>query len=179
MKNTPTAPQDYLTAPVVHVRSNWLPLCAGFVGWVILLVCSVGFLYLLHRYLRFPEDFEERNVWMYVLVAFYALLFGFLLYSIYDRYFPRQWMTEAVVDLDEKCLTIITRGKARVLPFSRIGRVVYQGVSPVFTTHYLYWAESEDELIPLVSFSKERASFYFYEVLERRAGLKMEQEPGN
>jgi hypothetical protein len=179
MKNTPTAPQAYQTAPVVRVHSKWLPMCAGFAGWVILLVCSVGLLYLLHRYLRFPEDFEERNVWMYVLVAVYALLFCFLLYGVYERYFPRQWMTEAVVDLDEKCLTIITRGRAQVFPFSRIGKVVCQGVSPIFTTHYLYWIESEGKRIPLVALSSERASFYFYEVLERRAGLKIEQEPGN
>ncbi len=179
MKNIPTPIQHFHTAPLIHVRSNWLPMCAGFVGWVILLVCSVGFLFLLHRYLRFPEDFEERNVWLYVLVALYALLFGYLLYGIYERYFPRQWMTEAVVDFEEKSLTIISRGKARVLPFSRIEKGIYQGASPIFTNHYMYWVEVEDERIPLVSFTKERVSFEFYEVLERRAGLKMEQEPSN
>ena len=32
---------------------------------------------------------------------------------------------------------------------------------------------------PLLSFTNERVSSAFYDVLERRAGLKMEQEPGN
>lgn len=177
MKNTPT--QDFLTAPVVHVRSNWLPLCAGFIGWVILTVCSVGFLFLLHRYLRFAEDFEERTVWSYVLVALYAMLLGSSFYVIYDKYFPHQWMTEVIVDVAGETITITSKDKIQVLPFSRIGKGIYQGVSPIFTTHYMYWVEVEGERIPLVSFSKERASFYFYEVLERRVGLKMEQEPGN
>jgi len=154
-------------------------MCAGFVGWVILLVCSIVFLFFLHRYLRFPEDFEERNVWSYVLVAVYALLFGSGFYVTYDKYFPRQWMTEVIVNLEEKNIAITSRGKTRVLPFSRIEKGIYQGASPIFTNHYMYWVEVEDERIPLVSFTKERVSFEFYEVLERRAGLKMEQEPSN
>ena len=174
-----TALQNFQTAPLVRVRSNWLAMCAGFIGWVILLICSIGLYYLLNRYLRFYDDFNERGMWMYLLVAVHALLFGSGLYFIYDKYFPRQWMTEAVVNLEEKCLTVSCRGKERVLPFSRISRGIYQGVSPVFTTHYMYWVESEGERIPLVSFTNERVSFTFYDVLERRAGLMMEQEPGN
>ncbi len=179
MKNTPTPIQQFHTAPVVHVRSNWLPLCVGFVGWVILLVCSVGFLFLFHRYLRFPEDFEERNIWSHVLVALYTLLFSSGFYVIYGKYFPRQWMTEVIVNLEEKTIAIMLRGKTRVFPFSRINKGIYQGTSPIFTTHYMYWVDVEGERIPLVSFTKERESFEFYEVLERRAGLKMEQEPSN
>lgn len=176
MKNSPTAPKDYPTAPVVRVRSNWLAMGIGFAGWVILQFGIVGLYYFMNRHLRFSEDFEERNAWMYVLIANCTLLFGIALYAVYNRYFPKQWMTEAIVDLDEKRLTIISRGKARALPFSQIEKVVYQGSSPIFTTHYLYWVVSEGEHIPLVSFTNEQASFGFYEVLERRAGLKMEQE---
>jgi hypothetical protein len=43
----------------------------------------------------------------------------------------------------------------------------------------MYWLDVNGERIPLVTFSKERESFEFYEVLERRVGLKMEQEPSN
>lgn len=174
-----TLPEHFQTAPLIHVRSNWLAMTLGFFGWLILLVCSIGLLYLSNRYLRFREDFEERGIWMYMLIALYALMFGSGFYFIFDKYFPRQWMTEATVNLDEKTIAITSRGKTRVLPFSRISKGIYQGASPIFTTHYMYWVVVEGERIPLVSFTNEPVSFAFYNMLERRAGLKMEQEPGN
>lgn len=174
-----TLPENFQTAHVIRVRSNWLAMSVGFIGWLILLVCIIGLLFLLHRYLRFPEDFEERGIWMYMLIALYALLFGIGFYRIYDRYFPRRWMTEVTVNLEEKNLVITSQGKTRVLPFSQISKGIYQGASPIFTTHYMYWVESGGERIPLVSFTSEQVSFAFYNMLERRAGLKMEQEPGN
>lgn len=179
MKSHPSIPHNFQTAPVIHVKSNWLAMSLGFVGWVILMTCSIGLYYLVNRYLRFYDDFNEGSTWMYILIAMHALLFSIGLYFIYDKYFPRQWMTEATVNFDEKTIAIASRGKTRVLPFSRISKGIYQGTSPIFTTHYMYWVESEGERIPLVSFTSEQVSFAFYNMLERRARLKMEQEPGN
>jgi hypothetical protein len=152
-------------------------LCVGFAGWVMLLVFSVGLYFIFNRDLRYAEDFEEMNGWAYTLVTIVTLLFSGGLYLIYTKYFPRQWMTEVMVNLDEKTITITLRGKMRVLPFYQIKKGIYQGASPIFTTHYMYWLDVNGERIPLVTFSKERESFEFYEVLERRVGLKMEQEP--
>jgi hypothetical protein len=179
MKNASTPVQQFHTAPVVYVRSNWLPLCVGFAGWVMLLVFSVGLYFIFNRYLRYSEDFEEMNAWAYMLVAVVALLFCSGFYVIYNKYFPRQWMTEVMVNLEEKTISITLRGKMRVLPFYQIKKGIYQGASPIFTTHYMYWLDVNGERIPLVIFSKERESFEFYEVLERRVGLKMEQELSN
>jgi hypothetical protein len=151
----------------------------GFFGWIILLICSIGLYFLVNRYLRFYDEFNERGIWMYILIAIPALLFGVGFYFIYDKYFPRQWIKEATINFDEKTIAIKSLGETRVLPFSRISKGIYQGASPIFTTHYMYWMEAEGARIPLVSFSSETASFAFYNMLERRAGLKMEQEPGN
>lgn len=65
------------------------------------------------------------------------------------------------------------------VPFEKIERVVYRGVSPLFTTYYLYWAEIGEERIPLIAFNRVQESNAFFELLERQAELKMVQESGN
>jgi len=171
--------QDCQSATVIRVKSNWLALCAGSVGWVIMLIFSLGMTVLFHRYVRFPEDFREIGIRTLPFIASYLFILGSGLYFIYKRYFPSQWMTEAAINLEDNTITINSRQGTTVLPFSRISKVIFQGASPIFITNYLFWVEVENDRIPMVSFSSDPASNDFYFMLERRARLKMVQEPGN
>lgn len=63
--------------------------------------------------------------------------------------------------------------------FSPTFKVIFRGVSRMFFTNYMFWVVIGARRIPLVSFSSDPASNDFYFMLERRAGLKMEQEQGN
>ncbi len=76
-------------------------------------------------------------------------------------------------------MEIIHAGKTEILPFERIDCIVFKAVSPIFTTHYLYWAEVGTERIPMLAFSKVHESNDFFTLLIRRAGLKVEQEPSS
>ena len=174
---SPNFHQDCQSATVIRVKSNWLAMCVGSVGWVIMLIFSLGMYVLFHRYVRFPDDFREIGIRTLPFIAGYLFILGGGLYFIYKKYFPAQWMTETTINLEDKTITIDSRQGTTVFPFSRIRKVIFQGATPIFITNYLFWVEVEKDRIPLVSFSSDPASNDFYFMLERRAGLKMVQEP--
>lgn len=164
------------TPSTLHYRSAWRSMRLGLVGWFILITGAVGLLFLFRRFFSFADEFSSRNLSVWFLIAAHLFYLGIGLYTAIRSYLPRQWKTELTLHLDEKTLERTFGGKTETLPFGRIDRVVYQGVSPVFVTHYLYWAEIGAERIPLIAFTRERESNDFYDLLERRAGLKVVQE---
>ena len=151
----------------------------GLLGWVILVIGVVGFTYLLRRYFVYADDFDAWNFWAWFIVAQQLLFLVLGFYMVWTSYLPSQWKTTLKLHLDGKKLEIIRADKTEVLPFERINRIVFKAVSPIFSTHYLYWAEAGTERIPLIAFSEVRQSNDFFDLLIRRAGLRVEQEPGN
>lgn len=163
----------------LEYQSNWKSMRLGLLGWVILVIGAVGFTYLLRRYFVYADDFDAWNFWAWFIVAQQLLFLILGIYMVWKSYLPSQWKTALILHLDEKKLDIITAGQTKTLPFEQIQCVVFKAVSPVFSTCYLYWAEVGTERIPLIAFSKVQQSNDFFDLLIRRAGLRVEQEPSS
>ncbi|MFN0214119.1 MAG: hypothetical protein ACKVT2_07670 [Saprospiraceae bacterium] len=163
----------------LEYQSNWKSLRLGLLGWVILVIGAVGFTYLLRRYFVYANDFESWNFWAWFIIAQQMLFLVLGFYMVWKSYLPSQWKTALKLHLDEKKLEIITAEKTDVFPFERINCIVFKAVSPIFAIYYLYWAEVGQERIPLIAFSTLWQSNNFFDLLIRRAGLRVEQEPSS
>ena len=163
----------------LEYQSNWKTVRLGLLGWVILVIGIVGATFLLRRYIVYPNDFRSWNEWAWIVVAQHLIFLTLGFYMIWQSYLPGQWKTTLKVYLDEKKLEITTAGQVKTLPFEQIQCVVFKAASPIFTTYYLYWAEFGAERIPLIAFSEVRHSNDFFDLLIRRAGIRVNQEPSS
>jgi hypothetical protein len=164
-----------------HFRSTARNLYLGMLGWLITIAFVFGGLMLLYR-LRFGLNLDYDSwtalQWNYfpVFIVFILVLTGVLLFARFKSYWPSQWNTELTIRLDERTIERRCGGKTEILSFDRIQRVIYQGVAPIFTTAYLYWADIGARRIALIAFRKESESNEFYNFLEREAKIRVEQE---
>jgi len=175
MKNTTTTFQkNCQTASIIRVKSNGIAMIFSFAGWLLWLAFTFGWV-ISFRVWRY--DSGEISTGALLLV--YGVLIGSILVFLYQRYFPRQWMTDLTVNLEDKTFTITSGKETRILPFSQITQIIHQGVATMFATNYLFWAEVEGRRIPLVAFSSDQRSLDFFLMLDRRSGLKLFREEGN
>lgn len=175
--NTTTAAfqKDCQTASVIRVKSNGIAMIFSFAGWLLWLAFTFGLILLINKW----KGFLDGGLGTGAIILGYGILFVSVLVFIYQRYFPRQWMTSLTVNLEDKSFTIVSGKKTRHLPFSQVSQVIHQGVATLFATNYLFWAEVEGERIPLVAFSSDQRSLDFFLMLDRRSGLKLFREAGN
>lgn len=183
-EESPLPPQNIITMTTsppqpLEFQSNWKTVRLGMLGWVIFVIGVVGFTYLIRRYVVYQNDFRTWNEWAWMVVAQHLVFLALGFYMIWQSYLPGRWKTTLKVYLDDKKLEIITAGQTETLPFERIQCVVFKAASPIFTTYYLYWAEVRTGRIPLIAFSEVRHSNDFFDLLIRRAGLRVEQEPSS
>lgn len=161
-------------------RSTARYLYLGMLGWAIILALLAGGLVLLFR-LQYGLHLDF-NSWTALewdifppIILFIMVLIGQRLAGRVKSYWPAQWKTTLTIRLDEQTIERRCGGKTEIMPFHRVQRVVYQGVSPIFTTAYLYWADVGTRRIALIAFRKESESNEFYDFLEREAKLRVEQ----
>ena len=163
-----------------HFRSTARYLYLGMLGWILLIALIMGGLTLMYR-LRFGLhlDFSSwtASQWFFfpVVILFILVLTSVFLLERIKSYWPSQWNTELTIRLDERKIERHGGGKTEILPFDDIRRVVYQGVSPIFTTAYLYWVDIGARRTTLIAFSREAESNEFYDFLEREAKIRVEQ----
>lgn len=172
---TATFQKDCQNAAIIRVKSNGIAMIFSFAGWLLWLAFAFGWVVLINKW----RGLLDGGLGTGVFILGYGIAIVSILVFLYQRYFPRQWMTSLTVNLEDKSFTIVSGKETRILPFSQVSQVIHQGVATVFATNYLFWAEVEGERIPLVAFSSDQRSLDFFLMLDRRSGLKLFREAGN